>query len=55
MEELKEVVEISELIIANKKDVEEFEFFYAFNVLQLVVLTVDLLHSEVESDIIQIA
>ena len=51
---LQEDVEITQLVVSNQEDLEEFESSDALNVRQLVVLTVKFLHSEVCRDVVQV-
>ena len=53
-QELQKYVKVTQLIVADQKDLQEFELANAFNILKLVVLTVELLHSDVWRDIVQV-
>lgn len=50
---LQEVVEVSEPVVANQKDIQELELLDAGDVDQLVALAVDLLRAEVRAYALQ--
>jgi hypothetical protein len=52
-EELQEVVQVPQLVVANQQHVQEFELFDAFNVVQVIDLCVDLLHAKVLRDVVE--
>ena len=53
-QELEEIVQVSQLIVPDQKDVQKLVLGKASNVRQFIVLTEDLLAAEVARDVVEI-